>query len=107
MLEMLTQLCHALGIEKISQASSAEAAFDLLKRETFSLIISDYRLDGMSGVDFLEELRSRGDQTPVIMLSGAPDKQGVMRAVHHQRVDFFNKPFELSQFVGAIERLAA
>src|SRR6266511_689214 len=93
----------ALGAEKVRQVPSAEEALAILARESFSIIVSDYRLDGMDGVEFVERLRQGGNRTPVVMLSGAPDKQGVIRATQHERVDFFPKPFRIAELTDAME----
>jgi DNA-binding NtrC family response regulator len=105
-LELLGELFKAIGVARVRRASSAEEALRILKTERFAIIVSDYRLDGMDGVAFIEQLRSGGNRTPVLMLSGAPDKLGVIRAAHHDAVDFFPKPFEIQHLVGAMERLA-
>ena len=105
-LKTLATLLAALGAKTVREAESAEQAMEILKHETFSVILTDYRLGGMNGVQFIEQLRSSGNQTPVIVLSGAPDKTGVMRAATYNRVDFFGKPFRMEELSGAIERLA-
>ena len=106
-LETLATLLQSLGVDHVTQARSAEDALDALKHQRFSLIVADYRLEGMDGVEFLEQLRAGGDLTPVIMLSGAPDKAGVIRATRQPRVDFFSKPFRVADFMGAMDRMAA
>lgn len=105
--EIAEMILHSLGVENVEAARSAEQALEILDLRGFSLIVSDYRLEGMSGVDFLEELRGRGDQTPVLLVSGAPDKAGVIRAGRHPKVDFHAKPFQMRDFIGAVDRLAA
>lgn len=105
--EIAEMILHVLGVENVEAACSAEEALKILDSRAFSLIVSDYRLEGMSGVDFLEELRGRGDQTPVLLVSGAPDKAGVIRAGRHPKVDFHPKPFHMRDFIGAVDRLAA
>jgi two-component system response regulator HydG len=105
-LETLATLLNVLGTETVRQAKSAEQALEIIKTESFTLIISDYRLEGMNGVEFLDQLRAQGNQTPVLLLSGAPDTLGVIRATNHQKVDFFGKPFQMGEFVDAVERLA-
>src|SRR5213593_4813968 len=105
-LELLDQLFSALGIARVRRARSAEEALTILKSEQFTIIVSDYRLEGMDGVAFIERLRATGNRTPVLMLSGAPDKIGVIRAGRQPRVDFFPKPFQVQQLVDAMERLA-
>src|SRR6266581_3325479 len=106
-LEALASLLSALGAKSVRQAASAERALEILQNSSFSLIISDYRLEGMDGVQFLEQLRAQGNQTPVLLLSGAPDKAGVIRATCHEKVDFFGKPFQIAELMGAVDRLAA
>jgi CheY-like chemotaxis protein len=107
MLSILAELLSALGAQKVRQVTSAEEALTLLQQERFTIILSDYRLEGMDGVQFVEQLRRAGDRTPVIMLSGAPDKPGVMRASRQELVDFFPKPFRSSDLACAMDRLLA
>lgn len=106
-LAVLGEFMTALGAQRVRQTPSAEEALTMLEREKFSLIISDYRLEGMDGVQFVERLRKGGNRTPVMMLSGAPDKQGVIRATKLERVDFFPKPFHFVELMGAMDRLMA
>ncbi len=103
----LTTLLNSIGIEKVCPAQSAENALEMLREHHFNLIVSDYRLEGMSGVELLDCLRDRGDQTPFLLISGAPDAAGIMRASYQPKVEFHAKPFELRDFFGAVERLAA
>ena len=106
-LAMLGEFLTALGAQRVHQAPSAEEALSVLEQEDFSIIISDYRLEGMDGVQFVERIRQSGNRTPVMMLSGAPDKEGVIRAARLERVDFFPKPFRIAELTGAMERLMA
>jgi CheY-like chemotaxis protein len=106
-LKTLASLLRALGAQTVTEASSAEQALDIVAKQKFTFILTDYRLEGMNGVQFLEKLRAGGDQTPVIVLSGSPDKTGVMRAASYNRVDFFGKPFRMEELSGAIDRLVA
>jgi DNA-binding NtrC family response regulator len=105
-LDILVELFSAVGISRVVRAGSAEEALRILQNQKFAIIVSDYRMGGMDGVAFVEQLRSTGNRTPVLMLSGAPDKMAVIRAARQPAVDFFPKPFELQQLVGAMERLA-
>src|SRR5258706_16014664 len=101
-LKALTSLMSALGAEKVSEAESAEEALELVKDHRFDLIVSDYRLEGMDGVEFLEQVRGQGNQTPILLLSGAPDKAGVIRAARQPKADFFSKPFRIVEITDAM-----
>ena len=54
----------------VQTAANAETAWQLLQRESPSLVILDYRMSGLDGMPFLEQLRDDAafDELPVIML---------------------------------------
>ena len=106
-LQTLSSIMSALGAERVREALSAEHALEILHHESFAMIVSDYRMEGMNGLEFIEELRSHGHRTPVLMLSGAPDREGVIRATNHKGVDFWGKPFSVGELMGAMDRLLA
>lgn len=104
-LNALGQVLRAGGVGAVCPARSAEEALEILKTRRFDLVVADYRLEGMDGVQFLETLRASGDMTPLLLLSGCPDKSGVIRAVSQPRVDVFGKPFRVAEFFNAIHKL--
>ena len=104
-LKTLQKLLTSLGVGQITEASSAEEALEILCAQSFAVIVADYQLGGMNGVEFLERLRENGDNTPVLLLSGAPDKAGVIRAVNLPSVDFLGKPFRMADLFASLERL--
>jgi DNA-binding NtrC family response regulator len=106
-LKALASLVTALGAQKVFEAENAEDALHLVENQRFDLIISDYRLEGMNGVEFLEKVRARGNKTPVLLLSGAPDKAGVIRTTQLTKADFFTKPFRIVELTDAMDRLLA
>ncbi len=105
--DVLVRLLRAVGVSRIWAVPSAEQALGLLEADSFSMILADYHLDGMDGLALVEQLRAQGNPTPVLLLSGAPDKAAVIRAFHHSRVDFFGKPFQIDQLLQAMGKLAA
>lgn len=104
-LKTLRKLLSSMGVAQITESSSAEDALAILREQKFAVIVADYQLGGMNGVEFLETLRDSGDATPVLLLSGAPDKAGVIRAVNLPGVDFLGKPFRMADLFASLERL--
>jgi DNA-binding NtrC family response regulator len=98
-----TQLLSHSGVEHVSGASGVDEALELVAARKFDVIVCDYRMDGKDGLKFLEELRSRGDHTPVILVSGAPDKFGVIRAAA-LKAEFLTKPVRVSELLEAMNR---
>lgn len=103
----LAQLLTALGVKDVREASSGEMALDILKTQSFSMILVDYRMQGMNGVEFLEKVRAKGDETPILLVSGAPEKAAVIRAANYKKVDFIGKPFRMAELLGAVQKLAS
>jgi DNA-binding NtrC family response regulator len=93
------------GVSHICDVPSAEAGFEMLKKEPFSLIICDYRLPGVSGVVFMGKLRLQGDRTPILLITGAPDKDPAFQAASQMRVDFLAKPFTIPALLSVVESL--
>ncbi len=94
--------------------SNAESAIYKLVHDSYDIIISDYKLPGISGMELINRLRdsSKYNQTPIIMMSGF-FKEIIMASDENrfENVTFFEKPFEVDEFVRHIKlmlpRLAA
>jgi len=67
---------------KISVAKSVDDAFQLLQSEFFDVIISDFQMPKKDGLQFLEELRESGNDTPFIMLTGRGREEVVIQALN-------------------------
>jgi DNA-binding NtrC family response regulator len=86
--------------------STADAALELLRRESFDLMVTDVTMPGMSGLELLRHVpRLRPDLlTIVITAYGTVDV--AVEAMKRGATDFITKPFELDALLGAI-RVAA
>jgi CheY-like chemotaxis protein len=88
----------------VTVAYDAEHAFSIMSREEpFDIIISDYKLPGVSGLDFIVRVRSHPiwSETPILMISG----HGVSlkaRAITAGADGFLSKPFTLDQLRQAV-----
>ena len=60
----------------VQTAESAEEAQVMLTRETFLVVITDARLGGMSGYEFLGNLHKLWPETPALMITGGTAPQG-------------------------------
>lgn len=67
-------------------------------------IITDMRMPHMSGLELMLELRSKGITLPVILITGHGDVALAVEAMKQGAVDFFEKPFEQTALIAAIQR---
>jgi DNA-binding NtrC family response regulator len=80
----------------ISEAGSAEAARALLKQHEPDLLLLDVNLPGMSGLDFLRELKTANGNAPlVIIVTAHGSERMAVEAVKAGAYDYLSKPFEL------------
>jgi two-component system alkaline phosphatase synthesis response regulator PhoP len=88
----------------VTVVSDAEAALDLIAREpAFDLIISDYMLPGINGLEFVERLRGGGGPaTPVLLITGHATLGIGDRALASGIEAFLCKPFSLRELRGAV-----
>jgi len=88
----------------VEVAADAEAADSLLSRCHFDLIISDIRLPGRSGVEWVSTLRDQDQVTPVIFMTAHADLQTAITALRAGASDFILKPFRMEQMQTAVNR---
>ena len=87
-------------------ADSAEAGLTALKNEECFLVISDARLGGMSGYEFLKALKVRFNELPVIMITAYATPKLAVEAIKSGAIDYLAKPFEPDELLHAVARCA-
>lgn len=85
---------------KVLAADSAPAALGLLKETKPDLIITDYKMPAMNGLDFLQEAGRLSPGTPRILITAFPDLEVALRAINQAGVEhFITKPFRAEEVV--------
>ncbi len=87
-------------------AESAEEALKLLEKEKFFMVITDARLGGMSGYEFLDHLRTRWPKLPVLMITAYATPKLAVEAIKAGAVDYLAKPFAPEELLHAVGRCA-
>ena len=97
----------ALDCVVVGEASNGEEALAAVERYTPSLIITDLKMPKMDGIEMLRQLRERGNQAYVIILTAYDSFSYAQSALRLGAVDFLLKPFhdgELEQAVQTLRR---
>ena len=84
-------------------ASSAAQARNCLKRGTYAVVLSDFRMPGESGLDLLTHIKSKYPGLPFILMTGLPSSTLRRIAMELGSNAFIEKPFELKDLVKTIE----
>ena len=84
------------GIDVIT-ASGGKTALDLIAAESPDLVLLDVRMEEMTGVDVLRQLRKTNTLTKVIMVSGVEDEETINEARSLGILGYVHKPLVLEE----------
>ncbi len=87
-------------------ADSAEAALKLLAAEEVFMVITDARLGGMSGYEFLREAARKRPGLPLLMITAFATPKLAVEAIKAGAIDYLAKPFEPDELLHAVARCA-
>ena len=109
MLTILRTILHGFGIKKIYESRDPADAFDLVRTDSVDIIITDYQMDILDGIDFIRLVRTADDSpnplVPIIMLSAYSERSKVTQARDAGVTEFCCKPItakELFQKVASV-----
>ena len=94
---------------RVDRAESAEQALGLVRESLPDLIVLDWMLPGMNGVELARRLRAdkRTQDIPIIMLTARADEQDKLTGLDTGADDYITKPFKFDQLHNCIKRLLA
>jgi two-component system response regulator PrrA len=98
MRQVLARLLRTSGFDSVAEVGDGHQALHHLKSEQVDLIVTDCSMPNMDGIALVTALRARGDQTPVIMLSGQDDPQLIVRAIRAGVNNYIPKPIHPENF---------
>ncbi len=87
----------------VESVTDGEAGLERATREPFDLVLLDLMLPRMSGFDVCRELRRRGIETPVIMLTARGQIVDKVHGLKSGADDYVTKPFEMAELLARIE----
>ena len=97
MLRVVRNLLTQIGFSNIDEAIDGGSALEVLKTKQFGLIISDWNMEPMSGLDLLRAVRSSSDanlsKVPFIMVTAENKVENVMAARQAGVNNYIVKPF--------------
>lgn len=96
MLRIIRNLLKQLGFSNVDEASDGAQAFDMCKGKGYGLIISDWNMEPVTGIEFLRNLRGSGKDyanTPFIMVTAESKTENVVMAKQAGVNNYIVKPF--------------
>lgn len=100
---VLSRLLDRHGIT-VTSCTSGEKALTAIDEQAFDLVITDFQMPEMDGLELLVQIRERQPDLPVIMMTGHASVQHAVRAMSKGAVDYLPKPFTTEILLECVQR---
>jgi DNA-binding NtrC family response regulator len=105
--DMRTALSHALRRSgfNVESAASGTEALTKFRPDKYSLVISDVKLPGMSGMEILDRIKNQSQQIPVVMITAFGTIDNAVEAMQAGACDYILKPFSLETLEATVKKI--
>ena len=95
MLRIVRGLLKRIGFENLDEAAGGAEAFNKMKEKTYGLVISDWNMEPVTGLDLLKKVRGNGSlkDTPFIMITAESTAENVITTKDARVSNYIVKPF--------------
>jgi DNA-binding NtrC family response regulator len=83
---------------------NAEPALKRLQEEKFDVVVTDYKMKGIDGMDVLKTVKNLYPATQVIMITAFANLDAAIEALRRDVHDFFPKPVKIKELKASIKR---
>jgi len=90
---------------EVRTASDGEEGFKLALEKTLDLIVLDWMLPKMNGLDLLKDLRGKKIMTPILMLTAKDSVEDIVAGLDSGSDDYLTKPFAFSELLARVRAL--
>lgn len=105
MLRIVRNLLKQLGFDNVDEATDGSSALKMLRDKKYGLVISDWNMEPMTGLDLLREVRADNGlkALPFIMVTAESKAENVVAAKAAGVSNYIVKPFNAETLKGKIE----
>jgi len=101
--ESISEILRQAG-HQVQGCASAVTALSLMDNESFDVVITDLRMPGMTGLEFIHQLERRPHGAQILMVTAFASVQTAVEAIRHGAFDYIEKPFDADQLERLVER---
>ena len=109
MAHIIRNLLHRIGFKDVDEASGGSSALAKMKLKRYGLVISDWNMEPMTGIDLLRQVRADPglSKTPFIMVTAESRREHVIAAKEAGANNYIVKPFNAQTLQTKIEAVLA
>lgn len=98
MRQIVVRGLKGMGIDAPVEAVDGDHALVMYELNDFDLVLTDWEMPGMTGLELLTEIHGREEKTPVVMLTTMSEKQHIMKAIEAGAEEYLLKPLNPKTF---------
>ena len=87
---------------EIQEASDGKKGIDLIKKESFDLVLCDIKMPKIDGIELLQRTRKTNTSLPFIMLTGHGNIETAVESMKLGAYDFISKPPDLNRLINSV-----
>jgi two-component system chemotaxis response regulator CheY len=106
MLRIIKNLLKQIGFNNVDEATDGSMAYEMLEKKVYGLVISDWNMEPMTGLDLLKKVRASGERfknIPFIMVTAESKTENVIAAKQAGVNNYIVKPFNAETLKTKIE----
>lgn len=105
MRKIIVRALNALWIQDVVEAADGvEAVAAFGDGEGFDMVLTDWNMPNMNGLELVTALRGAGHTLPIIMITTETEKGQVLKAIQAGISDYLVKPFDQETLMGKLEK---
>ncbi len=89
---------------KVESFTRSTDAMDRVRKQKFDIVITDLKMEGISGMEFLEEVKRLWPDTEIIVITGFATMETAKESFKKGVFDFLAKPFKLGEIVEIVRK---
>ena len=105
--KLLCNILKNVGYSKISEAENGEIAWDKLSKDKFDLVLTDWMMPIMDGLELLKKIRTSDGHfkgVPVLMITASDSPENIKAAAQWKISGYIIKPFSVKTIVQKIQQ---
>jgi len=107
MRHVLVKILNEAGVESVVQATNGNEAVQKVEEEAPNLVLMDWVMPNMTGIDAVKKIRASGNKVPIIMCTTEGEQNRIVDAIKAGANNFVVKPFDPKIIITKIKETLA
>lgn len=105
MRRIIVSVLKKVGVEDVVEASNGAEALDVLSKDSsIAIVLLDWNMPVLTGIETLRKIRSTNKQLPVVMATTESEKERVLEAIKAGANDYLLKPFTPKEIFDKLQK---